>query len=102
MAVVSQDHRATLCYMKSVTHREMRNNSGEILRAVAAGESVQVTNNGQLAAVIVPPGGATVEDLVARGQARRPRRPRADLSTIRRRTATLSSQELTDDTRGRW
>jgi prevent-host-death family protein len=88
--------------MKSVTHREMRNNSGEILRAVAAGESVQVTNNGQLAAVIVPPAGATVEDLAARGQARRPRRPRADLSTIRRRTATLPSGELTDDARGRW
>ncbi|WP_091930628.1 type II toxin-antitoxin system prevent-host-death family antitoxin [Blastococcus sp. DSM 46786] len=88
--------------MKSVTHREMRNNSGEILRAVAAGESVQVTNNGQLAAVIVPPVGATVEDLVLRGQARRARRPRADLSTIRRRTATLSSQELADDARGRW
>ena len=94
--------RATVCYMKSVTHREMRNNSGEILRAVAAGESVQVTNNGRLAAVIVPPAGVTVEDLAARGQARRARRPRADLSMIRRRTSTLSSQELADDTRGRW
>ncbi|CCG04049.1 type II toxin-antitoxin system Phd/YefM family antitoxin [Blastococcus saxobsidens] len=88
--------------MKLVTHREMRNNSGEILRAVAAGESVQVTNNGQLAAVIVPPVGATVDDLILRGQARRARRPRADLSTIRRRTSTLSSQELADDVRGRW
>jgi antitoxin (DNA-binding transcriptional repressor) of toxin-antitoxin stability system len=80
----------------------MRNNSGEILRAVAAGESVQVTNNGQPAAVIVPPAGTTVEGLVARGQARRARRPRADLSTIRRSTATSPSQELTDDTKGRW
>ena len=49
--------RATVCYMKSVTHREMRNNSGDILRAVAAGESVQVTNHGVLAAVISPPAG---------------------------------------------
>src|SRR4051812_18881190 len=47
--------RATVCYMRTVTHREMRNSSGEILRAVAAGESVQVTNNGQIAAVISPP-----------------------------------------------
>jgi prevent-host-death family protein len=88
--------------MKSVTHREMRNNSGAILRAVAAGESVQVTNNGQPAAVIVPPTGTTIEDLVARGQARRPRRLRADLSTIRRRVATLPSQGLVEDARGHW
>lgn len=95
-------HRATLRYMKSVSHREMRNNSGEILRVVAAGESVQVTNNGQLAAIISPPFAATIDELVARGQARRPRRPRTDLSMIRRRTATLSSRELIADARGRW
>lgn len=88
--------------MKSVTHREMRNNSGEILRAVAAGESVQVTNRGRLAAVICPPAGTAIDELVARGQARRPRRPRADLSTIRRGRATLSTAQLVDDARGRW
>jgi antitoxin (DNA-binding transcriptional repressor) of toxin-antitoxin stability system len=38
-----------------VTHREMRNSSGEILRAVAAGETFQVTNKGQVAALISPP-----------------------------------------------
>jgi prevent-host-death family protein len=32
--------------MRSVSHREMRNEIGRILRAVAAGESVLVTNNG--------------------------------------------------------
>lgn len=93
---------ATVCYMKSVTHREMRNNSGEILRAVAAGESVQVTNHGLLAAVISPPAGNVVDELVARGQARRPRRPRAELATIRRRRAATSTGQLIDESRGRW
>lgn len=88
--------------MRSVTHREMRNNSGEILRAVAAGESVQVTNNGQVAAVISPPSGAALDMLVTRGQARRARRPRTDLSTIHRRKAKLSGAELVADARGRW
>lgn len=88
--------------MRSVTHREMRNSSGEILRAVAAGESVQVTNNGQIAAIISPPSGASIDELVARGQVRRARRPRADLSAITRRTATSPSQQLIADTRGRW
>jgi prevent-host-death family protein len=93
---------ATLCYMRSVSHREMRNSSGEILRAVAAGESIQVTNNGQVAAVIVPPLTATIDDLVARGQARRPRRALNELSMIRRRESELSSAALVADARGRW
>lgn len=51
---------ATQCYTKTVTHREMLNNSGEILRAVSAGETVQVTNHGQVAAVISPPPGGSL------------------------------------------
>ena len=58
-------HCATLCYMNTVTHREMRNNSGEILRRVEAGESIQVTNNGRVAALIVPPSGDPLTDLAA-------------------------------------
>jgi len=88
--------------MRTVTHREMRNSSGEILRAVAAGETVQVTNNGQVAAVISPPSTGSLDGLVAQGQARRARRGVADLSSIRRRTAKRTSAELVEDARGRW
>ncbi|MDK3257529.1 type II toxin-antitoxin system prevent-host-death family antitoxin [Blastococcus capsensis] len=85
--------------MRSVTHREMRNNSGDILRAVAAGESVQVTNDGQPAAVIVPPAGATIEDLVAQGQARAANRHPGDidLSAV---GVVLDTVTLVDLTRG--
>ena len=88
--------------MRTVTHREMRNSSGEILRAVAAGETIQVTNNGQVAAVISPPSGDTLAGLLAQGQARPARRPVSDLSSIRRRKAKLTSKELIADARGRW
>lgn len=88
--------------MRTVTHREMRNSSGEILRAVAAGETVQVTNNGQVAAVISPPAGGSLDRLAAQGQARLARRAVADLSAIRRRKAKRTSAELVDDARGRW
>ncbi|HJQ00323.1 MAG TPA: type II toxin-antitoxin system prevent-host-death family antitoxin [Jatrophihabitans sp.] len=88
--------------MRTVTHREMRNNSGEILRAVAAGESVEVTNNGQVAAIITPPAPATVERLVGLGQARPARRPLSDLALIHRRKASVSSAQLLADARGRW
>ena len=88
--------------MRTVTHREMRNSSGEILRAVAAGETLQVTNNGQIAAVISPPPSGSLDGLAAQGQARLARRPVTDLSTIRRRKAKLTSAELVEDARGRW
>ena len=88
--------------MRTVTHREMRNSSGEILRAVAAGETLQVTNNGQVAAVISPPGAGSLDRLAAQGQARLARRTVTDLGTIRRRTAKRTSTELVQDARGRW
>lgn len=91
-----------MCYVRTVTHREMRNSSGEILRAVAAGETVQVTNNGQVAAVISPPAGSSLDRLAAQGQARPARRAVADLGTIRRRRAKRTSAELVEDARGRW
>ena len=88
--------------MRTVTHREMRNSSGEILRAVAAGETVSVTNNGQVAALISPPGGDTLARLAAQGQVRMARRPAADLSTIRRKTAPRTTAQMISDTRGDW
>lgn len=84
-----------------VTHREMRNNSGEILRAVAAGESVEVTNHGQVAAVISPPARQPIDDLVDRGLARPPRRSLSDLAALKRGSSELSSQELLRDVRRR-
>ncbi len=88
--------------MRTVTHREMRNNSSEILRAVAAGETVRVTNHGRFAAVISPPNELTLTRLVADGQARSARRPVQQLTTIERRSSTVSGADLLDDVRGRW
>jgi prevent-host-death family protein len=48
----------------------MRNNSGELLRRVAEGESVLVTNNGVPAAVLVPATSDTRTRLAASGRLR--------------------------------
>lgn len=88
--------------MERVTHREMRNNSGEILRRVAAGESIEVTNNGRVAAIIGPPVRTTLDDLIERGEARAAIRPLADLRLIEPRPANKSSAEILADVRGRW
>jgi prevent-host-death family protein len=88
--------------MRTVTHREMRNQSGEILRHVADGETIQVTNNGRVAALIVPPGADPLTDLVSRGQARMARTPPSNLRSIVRRKGAADSQTIVADVRGRW
>lgn len=93
---------ATLCYMDTVTHREMRNNSGEILRRVEAGESVRVTNNGRVAALIVPPAADALAELAQRGQLRPALRDPSTLREIRRRAAHRTSEEILADSRGQW
>lgn len=98
----SPAQRATLCYMRTVTHREMRNQSGAILRHVADGETIQVTNNGQVAALIVPPGTDPLADLVSRGQVRVARNSTSSLRSIVRRKGTADSQAIVADVRGRW
>lgn len=88
--------------MRTVTHREMRNESGEILRHVANGETIQVTNHGQVAALIVPPGTDTLTELTSRGQVRLAVRSPSSLASIVRRKAGAGSKAIVDDVRGRW
>lgn len=38
----------------TITHRELRNNSAEVLRRVAAGEAMDVTNRGVIVAHLSP------------------------------------------------
>lgn len=85
-----------------MTHREMRNRSGEILRRVEAGESVQVSNNGHPAALIVPVGGDPLNGLIARGEARAARTGTEHLTAITRVASPVSFRELLGDSRGRW
>jgi prevent-host-death family protein len=88
--------------MDQVTHREMRNRSGEILRRVEAGESIQISNNGRLAAVIIPVGGTVLDGLVARGEARPARESTASLLAITRVSSDIPSARLVEDSRGTW
>lgn len=61
--------------METISQREMRNNSAEVLRRVAAGETILVTNNGQPAALLSPPPASRFEQLVATGVVHRAVRP---------------------------
>lgn len=80
----------------------MRNQSGDILRDVAEGETIQVTNNGQVAALIVPPGSDALADLASRGQVRVARTSPSSLRSIVRRKGATDSEAVVADVRGRW
>jgi prevent-host-death family protein len=44
-----------MCYMdREITQRELRNDSGEVMRAVDAGASFVVTRNGTAVAELIP------------------------------------------------
>ncbi|WP_370449014.1 type II toxin-antitoxin system Phd/YefM family antitoxin [Cryobacterium sp. Hb1] len=38
-----------------MAHRDLRNNSAKVLRAVRHGETLQVTNHGEVVSVLSPP-----------------------------------------------
>lgn len=40
---------------KVIPHRELRNRSSDVLRAVQAGESFEITNHGEVVALLSPP-----------------------------------------------
>ena len=40
--------------VKTITHRELRSHSSDVLRRVQAGETIQVTNHGEVVAVLSP------------------------------------------------
>lgn len=87
--------------MRTISHRELRNNSAEVLRAVGAGETIEITNHGEVAAVLVPPALTAYERLVAAGKVREPRADRrVDLRSIHRVVAPVSSGEIIADVRG--
>lgn len=88
--------------MERITHRELRNNSAEVLRRVAAGESFEVTNHGTVAAVLSPPAGTTVRDRLGQAGRVRPADRSIDLRDVPRPRSDRTSAEIVADVRGHW
>jgi prevent-host-death family protein len=79
---------------EQIPHRELRNNSAAVLRRVQAGETIEVTNHGEVVAVLVPPTRRP-------GQLRvHPARRRGGFSQLPRTRANESSQAILDELRG--
>jgi prevent-host-death family protein len=86
--------------VRSISHRELRNNSSEILRDVLAGAIIEVTNHGEVAAVLVPPSFTPYERLLAAGKVRPPADSSVDLRRIPRVRSSLGTADIIADLRG--
>jgi prevent-host-death family protein len=84
--------------VKTIPHRELRNNSSAILARVAAGESILVTNHGDAAALMVPPTATALDRLRLTGRVRPARRASPGFTQIHR-TRDVSSAEVLADLR---
>ena len=57
--------------MRTIPHRELRNNSSKILEEVSNGETFEITNHGKVVAVLSPPALTPYERLLAAGKVQR-------------------------------
>lgn len=76
-----------------LAHRDLRNRSAEILREVAAGATYEITNHGDVVAVLSPPAAGitlTVREPSVRG----------GFSTLSRVHRSTAVQDVLDDVRG--
>lgn len=80
--------------MKTISHRELRNNSSAILRDVKAGETFTITNHGEPVAVLSPPSEGPQPNLRVR-----PAKVRGRFSEIKSAPNELSSSEILDELR---
>jgi prevent-host-death family protein len=90
----------TLCYMKRYGVRELRQNASMLLRQVAAGETIEITNNGQPVAQLIPAVYDPWAALVASKEVSLARTSVADILTRSPRPYLLpaaSTTELQDD-----
>ncbi|MDQ2722198.1 MAG: type II toxin-antitoxin system prevent-host-death family antitoxin [Actinomycetota bacterium] len=80
---------------RSIPHRELRNSSSKVLREVQSGETIEVTNHGEVVAVLVPPERSGIDTL-------RTRKPviSGGFSTLPRVRREHRVQETLDELRG--
>jgi prevent-host-death family protein len=80
---------------RTIAHRELRNNSSQILSDVEAGETIAISNHGEVVAYLVPP-----QRSVTSGLRSRPARKKGGWDTLPRVRSAESVQHALDDLRG--
>lgn len=80
--------------MERIAHRELRNDSAAILRRVANGESFEITNHGDVVAVLSPPSSSALGLRVVKEATRR-----GGWSDLPKYAVSRPTQEILDELR---
>jgi prevent-host-death family protein len=86
--------------MTTIPHRELRNQSSKILERVKNGETIDVTNNGEITATLIPPSASPFERLLLAGQVRPAAKGPVDFQALPRVTSETGTAEILADLRG--
>lgn len=86
--------------MTTIPHRELRNQSSRILERVKAGETIDITNNGEITATLIPPSASPLEQLLLSGNVRTAASGGVDFMLLPRVEADSGSEEILADVRG--
>jgi prevent-host-death family protein len=86
--------------MTTIPHRELRNNSSKILERVKNGETIDVTNNGEIAATLIPPSASPFERLLLSGNIRPAADHPVDFRTLTRVKSDVGTGEILSELRG--
>lgn len=86
--------------MTTIPHRELRNQSSKILERVKNGETISVTNNGEVAATLIPPSRTPFEQLLRSGGIRPALPGKTDFRSLPRVDVENSTADLIADLRG--
>ena len=85
--------------MALIPHRKLRNQSSKILERVKNGETIHVTNNGEITATLIPPSASPFERLLQAGQVRPAVPGPVDFRTLPRVASEVSTAEILNDLR---
>jgi len=86
--------------MTTIPHRELRNQSSKILERVKNGETIDVTNNGEVTATLIPPAASPFERLILSGSVRRASPAPVDFVTLPRVASDAGTAAILADLRG--
>ena len=86
--------------MTTIPHRELRNQSSKILERVKNGETIDVTNNGEVAATLIPPAASPFERLLMSGSVRQASQNPVDFRLLQRVGSDAGTTEILADLRG--
>ena len=86
--------------MTTIPHRELRNQSSKILERVKNGEIIDVTNNGEVAATLIPPAVSPFERLLMSGGVRPAVEGAVDFRALPRVKSAAGTPDILADLRG--